>query len=488
MISLLLNLLQPQQGRISRVVIIGAVVVFIAGVSLLVYFYLKYRHIEKEPEEDWDLSRRSLFVNVAPPTQKSEEGAGAAHGEVSGPAPQEASVEAGGTSQLASETELPPAAAPEPVVEPTPVRSLSLEDRSTQVLSSPSLQQTTPKRTEHDATPFDDDVWAGLETREEPPVISEQSPIRAEPTQSAPAVEESRRESYETPRIERIQHREPYETPRIEPLTPREQEAVTRELDSAARVSRDTSRATMMFGAPQRRETRELATEPAQTPPVPIHEPAIATSHAGSPRKAPAGSVLGLPAEASPGPLILGERVRPESEEGIAALSHYGEELDQKGGRAGTIILLVVGGVLGGALALYLFVPTVHSRVSAFVDHVRGIDTQRAIQDSMTPKAVVYPSYRPEVNKNVVKARGAVDNISDQPLENLTIEVSLQRGGDLPPETRIVSVTPNPLPPNQRGTFEFEYDGKRDTGFAGYKITKLFSNDKEIKFRAPNQK
>jgi hypothetical protein len=147
-----------------------------------------------------------------------------------------------------------------------------------------------------------------------------------------------------------------------------------------------------------------------------------------------------------------------------------------------------VGGVLGGALALYLFVPPVHSRVSAFVDHVRGIDTQRAIQDSMTPKAIVYPSYRPEVNKNVVKARGAVDNISDQPLENLTIEVSLQRGGDLPPETRIVSVTPNPLPPNQRGTFEFEYDGKRDTGFAGYKITKLFSNDKEIKFRAPNQK
>ena len=95
----------------------------------------------------------------------------------------------------------------------------------------------------------------------------------------------------------------------------------------------------------------------------------------------------------------------------------------------------------------------------------------------MTPKAVVYPSYRPEVNKNVVRARGAVDNISDQPLENLTIEVSLQRGGDLPPETRIVSVTPNPLPPNQRGTFEFEYDGKRDTGFAGYKITKLFSFD-----------
>src|SRR2546425_5503674 len=141
MISLLLNLLQPQQGRISRAVIIGAVVVFIAGVSLLVYFYRKYRHIEKEPEEDWDLSRRSLFVNVAPPIRKSEEPAGAAHIEVSATPPQEASVEAGGTRQLASETELPPAATPEPVVEPSPVRPVSLEDRSTQVLSTPSLQQ-----------------------------------------------------------------------------------------------------------------------------------------------------------------------------------------------------------------------------------------------------------------------------------------------------------------------------------------------------------
>src|SRR5712692_2765851 len=120
MMFLFLNLLQPQQGRISRVVIIGAVVVFIAGVSLLVYFYRKYRHVEKEPEEDWDLSRRSLFVNVAPPIQKSEEPPSAPHGEVYAPAPQEASVEVGGTRQLASETELPPAAAPEPVVEPTP--------------------------------------------------------------------------------------------------------------------------------------------------------------------------------------------------------------------------------------------------------------------------------------------------------------------------------------------------------------------------------
>src|SRR5437762_13379893 len=72
MLLLLLSLLQ--QGRLSKVVIVGAALLFIAGVSLLVYFYRRYRRIEKEPEEDWDLSRRSLFVNVAPPARSAGDG------------------------------------------------------------------------------------------------------------------------------------------------------------------------------------------------------------------------------------------------------------------------------------------------------------------------------------------------------------------------------------------------------------------------------
>jgi len=182
--------------------------------------------------------------------------------------------------------------------------------------------------------------------------------------------------------------------------------------------------------------------------------------------------------------LILGDPVQPAGEAGIGALANYGKDVEHKGGRGGTIALFVVVLLFGGALLLYLLVPSVHSRVSAFVAHVRGTD----IPAAQTPKAQIIPSYRPEVNKNMVKARGAVENISDAPLENLSVEVSLQRGGDAPPEIRTVSVTPNPLPPGQRGTFEFEYDGKRDTGFASYKITKLFSNGTEIKFRAPGQK
>src|SRR5215471_904691 len=63
MMLLLLILLQAQR-RISPVVIVGAVFVFIAGVSLLVYFYRRYKRLEKETEDDWDSSRRSLFVKA----------------------------------------------------------------------------------------------------------------------------------------------------------------------------------------------------------------------------------------------------------------------------------------------------------------------------------------------------------------------------------------------------------------------------------------
>jgi hypothetical protein len=185
--------------------------------------------------------------------------------------------------------------------------------------------------------------------------------------------------------------------------------------------------------------------------------------------------------------LILGDVVRNSSDVGIGALSNYGKEVGPKGGRGGTIALLVVVGLLGGAVLLYLFVPSVHSRVRSLVGQVRGTEAQAAREAAMKPKVQIIPSFRPDVNKNLVTARGAVDNISDEPLENLAIEVSLQRGADSPPEIRSVSVVPNPLPPNQRGTFEFEYDGKRDTGFTGYKITRVFSNGTEIKFRAPGK-
>ena len=530
MMFLLLNLLQPQQARISRVVIVGAVLVFIAGVSLLVYFYRRYKRIEKEPEEDWDLSRRSLFVNVPPPVQNAEEISSPMSAEAGAPDPAALSVQTDRTRELASDIELAPssypaAVAPEPPVEtappqepvqPVPQEEPSPQPRPTEILSSPSPKEpVATTAVEHEAAPFDDEVWAGLEVIEQPLIAQSEShktvPLQSavEPPRVARVDERPHREPFEPPRIERIQHREPYEPPRIEPLKPRDQPAATRELRSARpaqieQTSLDHGQArlageTGMFGSSHNaahtaaptepagveRGTRELGAEPVRAISGKITEPPIASA---SSHKAPAGSVLGLPAEASHQPLIFGDPVRPASEAGIEALSNYGRDVGPKGGRAGTIALMVVVVLLGGGVLLYLFVPSVHARVGAFVAHLRGTDTQAAREAAMKQRAQVIPSFRPEVNKNMVTARGAVDNISDEPLENLVIEVSLQRGGDSPPDIRTVSVTPNPLLPAQRGTFEFEYDGKRDTGFTGYKITRLLSNGTEVRFRMPGQK
>jgi hypothetical protein len=479
MLFLLLNLLQ--QARLSKVVIVGAVLLFIAGVSLLVYFYRRYQRIEKEPEEEWDLSRHSLFVNVTPPSPKTEEASAKQPVAIGEPAVETIPVPTGGTREFASEKQTPAApipSAPESRAEvptspePVPLVETSSEERATRILASPSPIKPVQGEESPGVPPaFDEEVWTDLDLEERPSIASE--PV----AETAPLQAEA-----EPPRVARVEqrsHREPYEPPRIAPLTPREQAAVTRDLQSTpAPPVRSIGSETGKISP--NRETRELAAEPFVASSAKGTEPSIAASHA---YRAPAGSVLGLSAETSNRPLILGDPVRPTSDVGIEALTNYGKDVDHKGGRGGTIALFVVVLLFGGALLLYLFVPSVHSRAGAFVAHLRGTD----IPAAQTPKAQIIPSTRPEVNKNMVKARFAIDNISDAPLENLSVEVALQHGGDAPPEIRSVSVAPNPLLPGQRGTFEFEYDGKRDTGFARCTITKLFSNGTEIKFRAPGK-
>lgn len=514
---LLFNFLQPQ-GRISPVVIVSAVVVFIAGVSLLVYFYQRYKRIEKEPEEDWDSSRRSLFVNVRPPAPKSEEAHELKSSHTKPPIVEEVSIQTGGTRELTTEpaqSSFSPAASAEPepqsetavLEEPAqPKIAPPAQLRPTEMLASPPVEVPAEAARESKTSSSDKDFPRRVEVAPQPPLMAEREiilPSTPEARRVARVDQRSRREPFEPPRIERIFQREPYEAPTIEPLTPREASA-TRELRSprASQPGGDYSegrlpRGTVRFGSasevarsldPPRpeRETRELAGQVVTATAGMMPEPSAAVG--ASQRVQRAGSILGLPAEPSHQPLILGKPVQQSNELGIGALTNYGKDIGPRGGRAGTVALLLVVALVGGAVGLYLFVPSVHSRVGSFVAHLRGTDAQAALEAAMKPKAQVIPSTRPEVNKNLVIARGAVDNISDEPLENLTVEVSLTRGGGAPSETRTVSVTPNPLPARERGVFEFEYDGKRDTGFVGYTITKLFSNGNEVRFRSPGQK
>ena len=519
---MLLLLILLQERRLSPIVIVGAVLVFIAGVSLLVYFYRRYKRMEKETEDDWDAGRHSLFVKApqidygTESTAKSISPAKIEEGELP--------VATSGTRELAADVALssfspvtaaeaepqvatppdepqiqPPAQKPElrPAQPPVPKQP---ELRPTEILGSVSIIEPITESSSKPEPAEDRPQHYESKPEIQPPVVTPPPPSIARVESRAHL------EPFEPPRIEKISEREPYEPPTIEPLKPREP-AATRALRSTQipaidrpipdRTKESVTQGTIRLASPPSvtrsagdsapvwGETTRLAGQPlAQTSGV-VAEPSIP---AGGLRAHRTGSVLGLPAEASHQPLILGKPERASEEVGIGALTNYGQDVGPKAGRAGSIALLSVLLVLGVALGLYFFVPSVHSRVGAFVAHLRGTDTQAAIEAAMKPKAQVIPSTRPDVNKNLVTARGAVDNISDEPLENLSVEVSLQKAGGAPPEVRTVSVTPNPLPPGVRGTFEFEYDGKRDTGFLGYTITKLYSNGTEVRFRAPGQK
>jgi len=370
MLFLLLNLLQ--QARLSKVVIVGAVLLFVAGVSLLVYFYRRYQRIEKEPEEDWDLSRRSLFVNVTPASPKTEEAAAKEPVAIGEPAVEAMPVPTGGTREFASEKQSPSApttSAAEPRIEvpprqesvqPIPQVETSREERATQILASPSpINPVARKESQSVPAVFDDEVWTDLELEEQPSIASEPvaetapSHAEAEPPRVARVEQRSHREPFEPPRVERITHRESYEPPRIAPLTPREQAAVTRDLQSTPASPVRSINSETGKVRPER-ETRELAAEPLVASSARVTEPSIAASHA---YRAPAGSVLGLPASTSDRPLILGDPVQPAGEAGIGALANYGKDVDHKGGRGGTIALFVVVLLFGGALLLYLLVP-----------------------------------------------------------------------------------------------------------------------------------
>ena len=72
LLLVLFNLLQAQK-RLSWFVIVAAVIALIATVSLFVYFFKRYKRIEKETENEWDSTRTSLFVDEPMPRARKVE-------------------------------------------------------------------------------------------------------------------------------------------------------------------------------------------------------------------------------------------------------------------------------------------------------------------------------------------------------------------------------------------------------------------------------
>lgn len=501
-------LIQAQPQKTPWIVWAAAIVLFLLAVSGIVYFLTRLKRVEKEPEEDWTLSSRSLLGNAvvakteavepAPdepvpvepvPTRALDQQTVTQETEVTR-RETEALVYTDALDEQARETTAP--LPPRPEIKEPPVVEEEVVEQVEQAELSPEAEPDDTRETA-DLTPFDDEVWAGLDAQGEPfaevttyePQPHARQPVADEGTQplTSARVEERSRARFEAPRIEPVNRRKPFEPPRIEPLKPREAargiEAATRPLTSErkpepsvpelARPEPPAAQSTVISG-PWSAQQPEAAA------------PASGASQKAAGRKV-AGSVLGLPAERSQGPLVLGEPALHKEDAGIGSLTRYGNDTDEPKGHGGTIALVLAILIVAGAVLAYLYVPEFQAWVNEKAARVRNRGQAPVSAQVEQPKASIFPATNPEVNKNIVKARGAVDNRSEEPLEGLFVEVSLERP-DGSAETRNVPVTPAQLAPRQRGIYEFEYDGKQ---FRGYKVMKLTSNGTDVKFISPNQ-
>ncbi|MEW6126098.1 MAG: hypothetical protein AB1757_03465 [Acidobacteriota bacterium] len=353
-----------------------------------------------------------------------------------------------------------------------------------------------PEIAANEETPFSDEVWEELKAEPTSTLTSErQAPVTTQyaafedsatkPLASVISEASARveppaaQENFTPPRP----RREPFEPPRIEPLIPQSEPA----------PSPAQTRTIAPLRTKETRIDREPVFENAKPQPVPVFNPQteVVTAHpkadwhpAPANRKV-AGAVLGLPVEASDAPLVIGKPVIAEEEIGVTGFTHYGEPTDTGDtSRGGLITFLIVLLIMGGGVAAYFKIPSFHNRVDAVLARLRtGQAPAPAVE---TPRAQIIPSRNPEVNKNIVKARGAVLNISQETLEELSVEITFYRGEN-PIEVRQVAITPATLEPSQQGTYEFEYDGSKSGGFARYSVTKLLGKNGEIKFTSAKQ-
>ena len=539
---LLLSFIQLQGMGWLTWVIVGVIVLL---ALFLIFFFVKgIKKAEKETEEEWSLSQRSIFTNAPAPPVETPVRSGVRTAELEAVAPpptQSIPRQAGETRTPTSPIEAGeramteplksvPAVEPEPEAEsPQPAPDLppvieqreqppAREERGTALLVSKGPERVEQ---ENEPTPFDDEVWAGLEIDEQPvaetPAADEaieaskieaqqsEAPIIIPPVQpDAPRearVEHRGREMFEPPIIESMKRREPFEPPVIEPLkSPDEPPPATRNVVETRplAVERDV--------APQESTLRSESEAPVypgertgETAPQPAAPSAVRTSgqsdlwgaqRTGSVSGLPAeirrsGSILNLPAEASDAPMVFGEPATDRDAQAIGSLSNYGKDPDAGKGRK-WIGLVVLLGVIVAAALLYFFVRPINERVDEWFARVRGRNL--AASKPVTPdfKAQIFPA-RAEVNTNTstAKAKGRVINASDAPLEGLSVEVELVRRDNAPPDVRTGPVNPTTLAPNQQGIFEFDIDLKQHT--ATYKVNKLIGKDGEISFKTPGQ-
>lgn len=411
------------------------------------------------------------------------------------------------------------------VIEPAAIPIL--EERATPEHLQP---EPLPATAEH-ASPFGEEIWSELESPKQTEVAAshhiesieskvfepvESAPVSAAPAESAETVERPAAHVTPAPTSQQSQPpvamaREPYEPPRIEQVVGRKGTAArplipqgAKPVDASASVRSPRPEAPIRRWEPSDRPSIE-AHQPV-TVPEPDHtavpEPVIATTAAariaeGSTKRMPevakaaapaaepmivrpskksGGSVLGLPAETSDKPLILGE---PVSRASVETLSTYGTTPKESGGRGGTIALAVVVGIIAIIIGSYLLIPSLHAKVNNWMAQVKGIDLS-----DQTPKAQIFRGTT-DNTINPVKVNGAVQNVSKDNLSGLKVVIMLQPKDQEAPPTIESPVAPDQLAPNQEGLFTFELDANK---FSGYKFVGLRGGDgSKIPYTTPAQ-
>jgi hypothetical protein len=525
MVSLFYLLAQAQPQRLPWGFLVLFGIMAIAAVGLLIYFMTRVRRTEKEAEEDWGFSNRGILLNPTTAATSAKKDPNAAPQErpplkehdatpweepqpkvpeapvvaametaeprwtVESPAETEtaaataaetaAGTAAGTATGTATGTMMPPDS-PAPDVLPERVTVVSsgpeqpLAEIHQEAVEIPAAQRHS--ELEHagpSGSPFGEEIWSELESPRPT------APVPDAPRPSAPVPDRPRRRTAPVPEAPRPSapvaealstsptaaatvHRESYEPPRIDPILPRK--------DQARRADQPAPEVASPASASARRPAARAALETRPRVKTSIRKPAAAA----------AGSVLGLPTDASAGPFIIDRsRARADAAE-VGTLANYDKPPDDKAGHSGTIALVAALVVVCGSLAAYLTVPPIHSKIDNWVAHVRGIDTSEPL------KAVVQIFPAPYDNtKDPIEVKGTLQNISDQSLYGLVVTVSLQPRPGGEQATEQAQVSPDELPPGQQGTYQFQIDGKK---YIGYKISALKNKDGvQLGYNKPNQ-
>jgi len=477
---LLAQTAQAQRLPWAFLVLFGLMAV--AAIALLIYFLGKLRKSEKESEDDWGLSSRGILLSSTQPASQTEKKASKTSDEpvvvakepepVVGqePAAEAAqATEAGQAAEVASAVSQTTVAASVAERMPTHGGPEALEgSHGLEQETSIELGHAAPEMHEegkaesgglheldHAASPFDEEVWSQLESH---------APA------ATPVVTEQARRMDEVPRA-----KERYEPPRIEPLTPRTDQAAPPRMAPIIRSTepREAAPALEALSSPASASQQSSVGQARLEARPRVSKSAMSSA-------APAGSILGLPAAASAGPLIIDRsRARSDAEQ-VGTLANYDKTPDDKAGHSGTIALVIVLGLVCGSLAAYLAVPPIHSRVDTFVAHVRGTD----VPDKGQPVAQIFPAPY-DNSKDPIEVKGSLQNISDHTLYGLVVTVSLQPkpGGEA--LTEYAQVTPDELQPSQQGSYDFQIDAKK---YTGYRIVALKNRDGVgLEYNKPNQ-